>query len=221
MVLLWALSMFSAYARPMYGLDHKELRILRKLKTPQQVQDFLNALPMNYSETCFSPRMVLRKRTAHCMEGAMLAALALRLQGRKPLVIDLKAVDRDLDHIVTIFQEGKYFGGISKTNHGVLRYREPVYRSIRELVMSYFHEYFLEDGKKTLRSYTNPINLSRFDPDGWMTDEEDVWYVPEAIDAAKHIPLFTKSQIAKFRRADKIERQMGKLTEWPRRAKKS
>ena len=204
----------------MYGLTSTELRVLKKLNTPQKVQDFVNAMPMNFAETCLSPRMVLRKRKAHCMEGAMLAALALRLQGRKPLVIDLKAVDRDLDHIVTIFQEGKYFGGISKTNHGVLRYREPVYRSIRELVMSYFHEYFLEDGKKTLRSYTNPINLSRFDRDGWMTDEEDVWYVPEEIDAARHIPLFTKKQIARFRKADKIERQMGEITEWPTRAKK-
>src|SRR3989344_4977341 len=180
----------------MYGLTSTELRVLKKLNTPQQVQDLLNAPPMNKAETCMSPRMVLRKRKAHCMEGAMLAALALRLQGRKPLVIDLKAVDRDLDHIVTIFQEGKYFGGISKTNHPVLRYREPVYNSIRELVMSFFHEYFLDDGKKTLRSYTNPINLSKFDKKNWIKSTEDLWYIDEYLNKAPHIPVLNTATIS-------------------------
>ena len=144
----------------------------------------------------------------------MLAALALRLQGHPPLLLDLQSSMDDDDHVVAVFKEDGLWGAISKTNHGVLRYREPVYLSLRELSMSYFHEYFLHDGRKTLRSYSTPLNLLRFDDRGWMTDEKDVWYIPKALNAARHFALLTRSQIAKLRKADKIEREMGKLTEW-------
>jgi hypothetical protein len=201
----------------MYGLDSHEVRRLRPLRTPRAIQDFLDRIPMNFErggETCLSPRRVLREWRAHCMEGAMLAALALRLIGHRPLVLDLKAIEEDDDHVVAVFQERGYWGAISKTNHGVLRYREPVYRSVRELAMSFFHEYFLDDGRKTLRWYSRPVDLSRFDEREWMTAEEGVWYIPEYVDAARHYPILTPSQIRTLRRADPIERKMGRIVEW-------
>lgn len=192
----------------------EELHILRPLSTPKKIQDFLDAIPMNFAETCMSPRRVLRERKAHCMEGAMLAAAALRIQGFPPLVMDLEAAEEDYDHVVAVYRERGCYGAISKTNHGVLRYREPVYRTLRELALSFFHEYFLDDGRKTLRSYSGLINLSRFDDRGWVTAEEDVWYIPEYLAGVRHYPLLTRSQIARLRRADPIEREMGRIVEW-------
>lgn len=197
------------------ALSSDEIRTLVRLKKPQNIQDFLDSLRMNFEDTCFSPRRVLQTKKAHCMEGAMLAALALRFAGHPPLVLDLKSVPHDDDHVVAPFNQNGHWGAISKTNHGVLRYREPVYRTIRELAMSYFHEYFLNsDGRKTLRSYSRPVDLSRFDRRGWMASMEDVDYVPEYIDDVRHFPILTRAQIAGLRRADPIERAMGKLTEW-------
>ncbi len=203
---------------PHWGKDlhRSEIQILRSLRTPRRIQDFLDSIPMNFRETCYSPRMVLKQKRAHCMEGAMLAALALRFAGYPPLVMDLKSVPHDDDHVVAVFNVRGHWGAISKTNHGVLRYREPIYKSVRELAMSYFHEYFLDDGSKTLRSYSYPVDLSRFDKRGWMTDEQDVEYVPEYVDDVRHYPILTKAQIAGLRKADSIERKMGKIREWQR-----
>lgn len=201
----------------MFGLTKNELKILRALKTPVKIQDFLDSIPINFEEggeTCLSPRRVLRERRAHCMEGAMLAALALRLNGYKPLVMDLKVTDDDDDHVVAVFQEKGHWGAISKTNHGTIRYRDPVYRTVRELVMSYFHEYTIPKGDKVLRSYTRPLSLARFDKRGWMTSEEDVWYVPHFVDDARHYPVVNRKQIARLRKADAMERKLGNLLEW-------
>ncbi len=198
----------------MNEFNKKELRILNKLSTPQKIQDFLNRIPVNFEEhceTCFSPRMVLKYNKAHCMEGAMLAAAALRVHGYKPLVVDLTTSKEDYDHVVAVFKQNNHWGAISKTNHAVLRYREPVYKTIRELVMSYFHEYFLDNGKKTLRSYSLPVDLSRFDKKEWMTSEEDVWYVPEYLEKISHKKILPKK--IKLRKADKIEITAGKLFE--------
>src|SRR3989338_1674505 len=122
-----------------------DITLLRSLRTPAKIQDFLDTIPMNFRDTCYSPRTVLRERKAHCMEGAMLAAVALRFAGYPPLVLDLKSVPHDDDHVVAVFQKSDCWGAISKTNHGVLRYREPIYKTVRELALSYFHEYFLDD----------------------------------------------------------------------------
>jgi hypothetical protein len=206
-------------------LTRQELTILRRLNTPRKIQDFIDQVPMNFEEhgdTCLSPRRVLREKKAHCMEGAMVAAVALRLAGWKPLVVDLKSNMRDVDHVIAVFEIQGCWGAISKTNHGVLRYREPIYKSIRELAISYFHEYYLlTDGAKTMRSYSSPVDLSRFDARGWMTAEEDVWYVPHSIDDVRHYPLLTSAQIARLRPADIIERTMAKIPEWPDPVKRS
>ncbi len=194
-----------------------EFDILCKLKNPVQIQDFINKIPINFEqggETCLSPLQVLKQKRAHCIEGAMLAAVALRLQGRDPLLLDLKSVWHDDDHVVALFKERGFWGAISKTNHAVLRYREPIYKTVRELAMSYFHEYFTNDGKKTLRSYSAPFNLKKFDKKNWMTSAKDLWYIVRALDKAKHFPLITKTQIKYLRKADKIEIMAGKLVEW-------
>lgn len=203
------------------ALTREERRILRALDTPRKVQDFLNAVPINREpegDTCLSPRRVLRERRAHCIEGAMLAALALRFHGRPPLIVDLEAVPDDQDHVIAVFRKDGHWGAISKTNHPVLRYREPVYRTLRELVMSYFHEYCpIGSPKKTLRSYSRPVDMARFDRLGWMTREDDVWEVPIALCETRHHPLLTRAQIAGLRAADRIEVEASLREEWPAR----
>lgn len=201
----------------MLNLTALELRILRPLTTPRKVQDFLNNIPANFEphgDTCMSPRRVLETGIAHCMEGALLAALALRLCGHRPLVMSLYATADDLDHVIAVFRQHGHWGAISKTNHAVLRYREPVHRTIREIAVSYFHEYTDEQGKKTLRAYSRPVDLSRFDRKGWMTSNEDVWYIPEYLADLPHIPLVHRAQIATLRRADELERTAGELVQW-------
>ncbi len=199
-----------------FDLTATELRTLRRLTTPRKVQDFLNAIPANFScgDTCLSPRRVLELGLAHCVEGALLAALALRLHGHRPLILDLTASAHDLDHVIAVFYQHGHWGAISKTNHAVLCYREPIYRTIRELVLSYFHEYTDDQGRKTLRSYTRPVDLSRFDGRGWMTSVEDVWYIPEYLVEVHHLAVLTRAQIAGLRRADDLERRAGELVQW-------
>lgn len=191
------------------------MEILNGINTPSKIQDFLNGLRINFElngDTCLSPRKVLREGHCHCMEGAILAAAILRLQGYKPLIVDLETSKDDYDHAIAVFNKNGFWGALSKTNHAVLRYREPVYKSIRELVMSFFHEYFLDsNGKKTLRRFSMPVNLERFDKYGWMISEEDVWYIPEYLTRVKHFDLLTRSQIALLRKADEIEIKAGSL----------
>jgi hypothetical protein len=196
-----------------------ELKLLKSLKTPAKIQDFVNAIPYRVSgdnDTCLSPVRVLRERKAQCIEGAMFAAAVLRMNGFKPLIVDLEAAKDDLDHVIAVFRIDRHWGAISKTNHGVLRYREPVYRSIRELVMSYFHEYFLQVSlKKTLRTFSKPVDLSRFDKQGWETSAENIWYIPEYLLDIPHEEILTKAQVKRLRIADPIEAQMTEITQWP------
>lgn len=201
----------------MYGLNAAELRQLRRLNTPRKIQDYLDTLKLNFEpegDTCLSPRRVMREKRAHCIEGAMLAALAFRLHGQKPLVLDLESSKHDFDHVVAPFRQHGCWGAVSKTNHAVLRYREPVYKTIRELVLSYFHEYFDKNGFKTLRYYSQPVDLSRFDKQGWMTNEENNWMVAQYLVDVDHAPLLTKAQIATLRWADPVEIKAGEIVEW-------
>lgn len=202
----------------MFGLTKDELKLFKSLKSPAKIQGFLNSLKINFEEdgkdTCMSPRTVLRKRKCHCMEGAILAALALRVQGYKSLLVDLEANRKDFDHVVAVFKKNGKWGAISKTNHATLRYREPLYNSIRELAMSYFHEYFDHKGRKNLRKYSAPVDLSMFDRKGWMTTEDEVWYIPDYLSKVKHHVILNKSQIHGLRKADKIEIKAGELVEW-------
>ncbi len=202
---------------PDFGFTLAELRALKRLSSPAKIQDFLNAMPFNFEtsgDTCRSPRRVLRDGTAQCMEGAMFAAAALRLLGHPPLVVDLEAAGGDHDHVIAVFKERGRWGAISKTNHAVLRYREPVYATVRELAMSYFHEYFLKSGRKTMRAFSKPVNLSRFDKRNWMTAEEDVWFVPEHLCDIPHVQILKPKDVPRLRKADPVEIAYGEITEW-------
>lgn len=202
----------------MFGLKKEEEELLRNIKTPSEIQDFINKIPINHEsdgrDTCYSPREVLKRNKCHCIEGAILAALLLRINGKKPLLVDLTASDDDFDHVIAVFKEGGRWGAISKTNHAVLRYREPVYKSIRELVMSYFHEYFDNFGKKNLRSYAGPLNLRIFDKDNWMSKRGSVWFIANHLADMKHKKILDEHQIKNLRRADKIEIKTGRIVEW-------
>jgi len=194
----------------------RELKPLVRLSSPKRIQDFLDTIPINKEtrgETCSSPVVTLRRRSAHCMEGALVAALAIWMHGGAPLIMDLKTTDDDVDHLVALFKKGRYWGGITKTNHSVLRYREPMFRDLRELATSYFHEYSLPNGKKTLRAYSEPFDLRLWDGD-WISSEDDLWDLEQAIDRSPHRPLLNRSQIAGLRKADEIEIRAGKLVEW-------
>ncbi len=201
----------------MLAFTKKEKALLKKLNTPAKVQDFLNALKFNFEErreTLKSLLRTLREKNAHCFEGAILGAYVLSLHGYPPLILHLQATKDDFDHVIAPFKEGGLWGALSKTNHAVLRYREPVYKSIRELAMSYFHEYFLnKNGKKTLRRYSLPLNLSRFGPE-WIFSEKDLWRIDKALDEVKHYDIAPKKFFKKMRKADKIEIQAGKITEY-------
>lgn len=205
-------------------MDKKELLILKKLNTPAKIQDFINKLPVNFEsdgkETCMSPASVLKNKKAHCIEGAFLAAAAIwinKIGCGRPLVVDMIGEKGDWDHVIAVFQDAKTgkFGAISKTNHAVLRYREPVYRDVRELIMSYFHEYTDDKGKgrKTLRSFSDAIDLSNFGKE-WITSKEDLWHIHDFIDSVEHHEILTREQLKNLRRADDIEIKASSITEY-------
>jgi len=202
----------------MFATDSKEYMLLKKLNTPEKIQTFLDQFPLNHEVdgvTCFSPARVLREQRAHCIEGAFLAGVCLMIQGEKPLIVSLKARKGDDDHIVTLFQKNGYYGALSKTNHLTLRYRDPVYRTVRELVMSYFHEYFLtKTGKKMLVGYTDPINLRKYGTK-WVTAEEDLWDMGNDIYRAPFHSVIPKGNEQFIRPAPHFERSGNHIVEWP------
>jgi hypothetical protein len=182
-----------------------ERRVLLQLRTPERIQRFLDAaVAYNHEpggETLRSPRRVLRDRTAHCMEGALLAAAALRCHGHPPLLLDLEAV-RDDDHVLALFRSHGHWGAIGKSNFSGLRFREPVYRTLRELVMSYFEHYFNDAAERTLRRYSRPVHLGRFDIRGWMTAEDDLWYIAEHLIERPHFSVFRNGSARRLTRVD-------------------
>ena len=189
------------------------------MNTPEKVQDFLNTLEFNFEEdgieTLRSPIMVLRTKNAHCLEGAIFGAYALSLYGFPPLIIHQEATKDDQDHTIAPFKINGLWGALSKTNHYVLRYREPIYRSIRELMMSYFHEYFLNSsGLKTLRRYSRPLNLNIFKKKKWYINPNNLWYIDKKLDEIKHYDIAPKEIFKKLRKVDKIEIEAGKIVEY-------
>ena len=193
-----------------------EEKIFKRLDSPKKIQDFLNSIPKNFEktgETCYSPRLVLRENMAHCVEGAFLVASILWYHGEKPLIFDLRSNSEDFDHVVALFKKNGHWGAISKTNYAVLRYREPIYKNARELALSYFHEYFLDNGDKTLREFSVPIDLSKFGTE-WITADRNLWDIYFEIDKYRHTPILSRSMISALRKADKIEIEAGKLREW-------
>lgn len=186
------------------GFTPRELRALGALGTPRGIQRALDAMPYHIAGTAWSPRRVLREQTAHCLEGAVFAAAALRVLGHPPLLLDLEAV-QDTDHVIAVFRLRRHWGAIAKSNFSGLRYREPVHRSLRELVMSYFEGYVNLRGERTLRAFSRPVNLARFDRTrpGWMTSDGDLWWIPERLVDVPHTPLLTPAMVRGLSRVDR------------------
>jgi hypothetical protein len=185
-----------------FGLTPSELRQFRALKTPAGVQRLLDELPYNLSYTARSPKKVLQDRTASCLEGGIFAAAALRILGFPPLIFDLEA-EQDTDHVVAIFKVRRHWGAVAKSNFTGCRYREPVYRSLRELAMSYFNIYFNLRGERTLRRYSRPVDLVRFDHLNWMTTKKPIWFIAEYLCEIPHVSLLTPAMEKDLTRVDK------------------
>jgi len=177
-----------------------EIKILQTLNNPDKIQSFLDSIEYNPNYECRSPRWVIKKKSAHCFEGALFAAAALQFIGYKPLIIDMRAVNDD-DHVISVFKEDGYWGAVAKSNFTSLRFREPVYRSLRELIMSYFDFFFNVDGYKSLRSYSRPFDLSVYDSRKWATTDEDLEYIGDKIESLHHFPVVTKKMIKKLYKA--------------------
>jgi hypothetical protein len=200
----------------MLGLSRAEFATLRRLRTPEKIQAFLYGLKQNFElkgETCNSVRTVLKERRAHCIEGAMLAACALWIHGEPPLLLDFQAV-HDFDHVVALFRRHGRWGAISKTNGIGLRWRDPVYRSLRELAMSYLHEYYNKRDRKTLRTYSLPYDLRRMAPAHWVTAEDGAWDLVDNLEATRHYRLMTRAQARSLIRRDPFEREVGNLLQY-------
>jgi hypothetical protein len=199
-------------------LSPAEDALFKKLRTPNLIQDYLDALPQNFSHsrgaTLRSPRRMMQNPSAYCFEGAVFAAASLAYHGGEPLIMDLRAIDPDVDHVVAPFKENGLWGAISKTNYSVLKYRDPIYKNIRELAMSYFHEYFLDNGTKSFKDYSLPFNLKKFSPERWVTSDEPLEWLAVALDNAPHYPTAPKHIFKKLRRASRAEIEASDVREW-------
>ncbi|MFN3657062.1 MAG: hypothetical protein ACK4UO_07385 [Pseudolabrys sp.] len=204
-------------------LTPAEHRTFARLDTPQKIQTYLDKLPANFSldgDTAMSPRRTLKARMAQCAEGAFLAAAALAYHGRQAWLMDIQALPSDSDHVVTLFKERGLWGAISKTNHAILRWRDPIYRSVRELAMSYAHEYCLPGGKKSMLAYSRPFSLARYAPNRWVVAPEDLDWLLLDLDNSPHLPVAPKTALARRRRSSKVEMIAQEVLEWPDPRKK-
>ena len=167
--------------------------VLRSLKSPAAVQEYLDSIPYKAVELDRSPLQVMTDGQAHCLDGGIFAALALWRIGFRPLILDLvPAPGMDDDHVLALFQMDGTWGALAKSNYPILRYREPVYRSLRELAMTYFEFFFSLQHEKTLRAYTRPLNLSHFQDPSWMWDEQGLKKISKRLYSLKPIPLITE-----------------------------
>jgi hypothetical protein len=177
-------------------LDPANRQILFSLDSPHAIQDYLDSLPYIGEDLNRSPVKVMQDRHCHCLDGGFLAALALRRLGHPPLVIDLvPEPGTDDDHVLALYRVDGFWGAVAKSNYSALRYREPVYRSLRELVMSYFEVFFNLERQRTLRGYTRPFNLSHFDQVCWMDNQSGADYLFARFYARPFIPVVTPKQV--------------------------
>ena len=205
-------------------LTPRETNVFARLNSPNRIQNFLDSLPINFEshgETYMSPRRVLTSQTAHCFEGALFVAAALAFHGHKPLLMDFQTRYDDEDHVVALFRQNGLWGAFSKTNHAILRYRDAVYKTPRELAMSYFHEYYVWDGRKSLRAYSAPFDVSRFAPERWVTANDELEWLVETLDTSKHFPIVSKINLHELRRASRIELRNLKIVEWKKNPRDS
>lgn len=184
---------------PKADWSEEESAVLKRLDTPNKIQDFLDNILYNPEEVTRSPRYVMKNRKAHCFEGALFAYACLEFHGYDVGIVDLRAAEgRDDDHTIAVYKKNGKYGAVSKSNFSVLRAREPVYRDVRELVMSYFDFYFSTIGEKTLREYSSPMSMKIFDKDSWRTSEKNLDYIGEHLDSTRHFRVTTEKEAKKF-----------------------
>src|SRR5260370_10729895 len=183
------------------GFTPAELRKLRSLKDPHGIQRFLDDQPYHLADPAWSPRGVLPENTSHCFEGATFGAAALQVNGYPPLVIDLEA-EHDTDHVIAVYKQHGHWGAIAKSNYTGCRYREPAYRTLRELALSYFEVYFNLRRERSLRTFSNPVNLARFDSLDWMTTDQPLWFIAEYLFTIRHFPLLRPGMAKRLHRLD-------------------
>jgi hypothetical protein len=208
-----------AYRKRLHALlTPAEHRMLARLDTAQKIQTFIEKLPPNFElkgDTCMSPRRALKARTAHCAEAAVFAVAALIYHGKPAWLMDIQALPSDQDHIITLFKERGLWGAMSKTNHAVLRWRDPIYRNVRELAMSYAHEYNLNYGKKSMLAYSKPFSLARYTPARWLIAPDDLYWLMEDLDMSPHLPIAPNHALRRRRRSTRVELKSQDVTEWP------
>ena len=200
-------------------LTPAEKRLFARLDSPQKIQTYIEKkLPPNFElkgETCMSPRRMLQAGVGHCAEAALFAAAILIYHGQDAWLMDIRALPSDQDHIVTLFKQRGLWGAISKTNHAVLRWRDPIYRSPRELLMSYAHEYCLNGGKKSMLAYSKPFSLARISPKRWVIAPEELDWLMDKVDDSPHLPLAPKHALRRRRKTTRVELQSQDVVEWP------
>jgi hypothetical protein len=187
-----------------------EVRFLKTLSDPDKIQGFLDSIDYNPNYECRSPRWVIKKRSAHCFEGALFAASALEFIGYKPLIVDMKSFNDD-DHVIAVFMDNEHWGAVAKSNFTTLRFREPVYRSLRELVMSYFDFYFNLNGDKSLRSYSRPLDLTIYNKRDWRTTDEDLEYIGDKLETMHHYQVIDNRMINSLKKASDLMLKAGML----------
>ena len=198
------------------GLCEASAERLARLATPEAVQDFVVGIPMNFEPdgwTAYSVEGVLRENRAHCIEAALVAACALAMAGRPPLLLDMGAAEGDDDHVIALFRRGRHWGAISKSNGAYLRFRDPIYRNLRELALSYFCEY-VKNGQKMLRTYSLPLDLRKVDPTLWVTREKSCKEVIDMLTSARHFSLIPRGQERRLRRIDDIVSRAFRVPEY-------
>jgi hypothetical protein len=191
-------------------LNKKERRVFLNLNSPIKIQGFLDRTRYYAEDLYYSPLTVLRERKACCLEGALFAATALRKIGHPPLIVSLNA-ENDDDHILAIYKRNGFFGAVAKSNFVGLRFREPVYRTLRELIMTYFESYYNLDGKKTLRSYTVPLNLKPFDKIDWMISDDNLEVIADRLDTIRKVSILTPRMVRRLSPVDKRFYKAGML----------
>jgi hypothetical protein len=193
------------------ALTKSERRVMAKLNTPRKIQDFLDGLSYSVEITYRCPLRVLRERTAHCFDGALFAVTALRCLGYAPLILNMHAVAQDDDHLLAPYKRDGHWGAVAKSNFVGLRFREPIYRTLHELIMSYFEQFYNVERKKTLRSYTVPLNLKAFDKLKWMTSDEPLERIGQGLDRVRKVRILTRGMIAGLSRIDERSYHAGLL----------
>lgn len=191
-------------------LNSTEKALIQGLHSPDRIQAFLDSVQYPAGERNRSVLNVIRERQAHCLDGGMFAAAALSWIGYPATIMDIfPEPGKDDDHILALYQVDGCWGAVAKSNFVGLRLREPVYRSLRELVMSYFESYFNVDGEKTLRSYSRPIRLGKWDYLDWVCDDHGVDVIEMKLKTLKSTPLITEKMAARLNRADEISYKSG------------